>query len=232
LFNIKKIRNVHTYTDLSTETKNNVTVIEENNGLTIIDTFMKEETMKCFLDIVAGYNKPIYRIILTHWHIDHTIGACMISTELIASNECKVKLENFILNHQQRLKEKGIIEGNMFSVIPSTVFKESMSIELDNNEKLYLKAIPGHSFDSVIILYKEFLFVGDNLVGETIDVFLPPVILPDKDKSEPRHLINSIKYIEEKKAKYIICGHGELEETEKLIEHNKKRIAQLMKEID
>lgn len=77
--------------------------------------------MKCFLDIVAGYNKPIYRIILTHWYIDHTIGACMI---------------------------------------------------------------------------------------------------------------NSIKYIEEKKAKYIICGHGELEETEKLIEHNKKRIAQLMKEID
>ncbi len=230
LFEIEKIENVHVYTDQSaSEFYNNVTIIEQKNGLTIIDTFIKKETMNNFIDLVKKYKKPIDRIILTHWHIDHSLGAYFLKEYDLYSNlECKNQLVDFVAQHQERLRGNGVIEEGISVVIPNKVFEKELRIPMDDNWELILESFPGHSFDSIIIHYKNILIVGDNLVGKEVDVNLPPVIPPDTLKSKPEHLIEAINYIEKLNSKYIIYGHGKRLSTNDIILDNRTRIAELI----
>ncbi len=231
MFAIEKINNVHIYTDQSsTEFYNNVIVIEELNSITIIDTFIKKKTMKKFLDIIEEYNKPIERVIFTHWHIDHTLGAFFLKDHKIYSNlRCKNQLVEFVEKYQEMLREKGVIEDGVSIVIPNNTFEDKLEIPMDNNEVLLLESVPGHCYDSILIHYNNILIVGDNLVGKEVDVLIPPAIPPDEGKSKLEDLIKVIDYIEKIDSKYIIYGHGKRLNPKDILSDNRKRLSEKIK---
>ncbi len=226
MFSIEKIKNVHIYTNLNTgEFFNNVVVIEESEGLTIIDSFIKKETMAEFLELIKKYKKRILRVIFSHWHIDHTLGAWFLRDYNIYSNrECRDYLINFLENHLDDKINKGVIENGLSVPIPNIVFEKNLIIPMEDGKELLLESLPGHSYDSILIYYDDFLIVGDNLVGKEVDIIIPPAIPPDREKSKPEHLYNMLKYLEKKDSKYLIYGHGKRLEPNDIILDNKKRV--------
>jgi len=215
---------------MSNDTYNNVTVIEEKSGIILIDTFMKKETMTNFLNLVNEYNKPIKSVILTHWHIDHSLGAFFLKgKDVYSSRECKSHLEDFVDQHQDRLRKLGIIEEGVSIIMPNKVFDRKLVLQMEDDEKLILESLPGHSFDSIILSYKDILIVGDAVVGKEIELFIPPVIPPDAKKTKSEDLLKAVKHIEDINPKYIIYGHGKRVNPKEVIKDNLIRITELMK---
>lgn len=230
MFNIERVGNVHIFTDLSTDGYyNNVTVIEEECGLTIIDTFKKSDIMKGFIDQIRTFEKPIKRIIFTHWHIDHTIGACFFpDINIFASVECSRKLVEFRDKYQDEKIKQGIIEEGLSVVIPNNIIETTLEIPMDDGIILTITPYPGHSFDGVIIEYKNMLIVGDNIVGKEVHLLIPPAIPPDAPKSKIEDLIHILNYIESLNPDVIIYGHGKRLEPREIIKDNRDRIREEM----
>jgi glyoxylase-like metal-dependent hydrolase (beta-lactamase superfamily II) len=230
MFKIRRFKDVTVYTELVSGNYNNVSVIDDFDGLILIDTFSKKKVMLEFLELIKqDFGKDVKIIILTHWHIDHSLGACLVNpTSLIASKECKIQLIDFIDNHQLRLRNKGLIETEMEIIIPNKIFEESLTILLSNSSIMLLESLPGHSYDSIIVKYDDIIFVGDNLVGEEVELFLPPLIPPDEAKSKPEHLLYAVRYLIQQKCKYIIPGHGSVIDGTSLLKSNLKKIKEQM----
>lgn len=230
MFNIERVGNIHIFTDKTPGGfYNNVSVIEEESGLTIIDTFKKSETMKSFIEAISSYNKPIKRVIFTHWHIDHTLGAYHLpNIDIYSSRECRDKLVEFKEQYQDEMKKKGVVEEELSVVIPNRVIETEVEIPMEFDKKLLLKPFPGHSYDGMLIEYDNTLFVGDNLVGSEVHLILPPAIPPDAPKSRVEDLIDILNYIENKGAEVIIYGHGLRVSPQEILSDNRSRLKSLM----
>ena len=71
----------------------NMTIIEGDSGLILIDTLLSNETAKAALDLYLKNRpaKPVVAVIYTHSHVDHFGGASgVISAEDAASGKVKV----------------------------------------------------------------------------------------------------------------------------------------------
>lgn len=226
LFFIERVDNVHIFTDQSPDGYyNNVSVIEEKSGLTIIDTFKKSETMNAFLEIIRTFDKPIKRTVFTHWHIDHTLGAYFLpDTDIYASAHCRDKLIEFRDKYQELKIKQGVIEEGLSVVIPNNIVDKVMELPMDDGETLTMTPYPGHSFDGLIIEYKDMLFVGDNVVGKEVHLLVPPAIPPDAPKSKAEDLLHILNYIESLNPGLIIYGHGKRLEPEVIIKDNRSRL--------
>lgn len=217
---------VRAYTEELSGFCNNVTVIEGEKRLILIDTFKERELMEDLLKLLwQDFKKPVQSIVLSHWHIDHSLGASYIpDAELIASSATVLMIESFIEQDQERLKGKGIIPEHMGLRVPDRSFDSRLEIEI-SGRTLELRRVPGHTHDSVIILYDNIMIAGDTLLGEEVELFLPPLIPPDAPFSKAEDLPRALKTIQEiDSIDHIIPGHGSPGERDFLLKSNWKRL--------
>lgn len=224
------LEDICVYTELVTGVYNNVSVIEDTDGLLLIDTFKTRELMnQLLLDLEATYHKKIKLLIITHWHIDHSIGAFFLSPVNIISTQYSFdRIMDFMTNHLERMIKNRIVEQGITATLPNITFKEKHIVQLSNKRCVELFHLPGHSFDGLVAKYENILFAGDNLVGEEVEVFLPPVIPPDAEFSQAEHLFDAIRKIQNFDTDYIVGGHGFLMQKQSLIDCNCKRLNTLL----
>ena len=90
----------------------NMTIIEGDSGLIVIDTLLSTETAKAALDLYFKNRpvKPVVAVIYTHSHIDHFGGAKgVISAEDAASGKVKVLAPTGFMDHAVA---ENVIAGN------------------------------------------------------------------------------------------------------------------------
>lgn len=230
MLRVEKINNLRIITEDDSGHLNNVILIEDLDSIIIVDTFMKSKVMNEMIEsVIKPIGKPVKAIIFTHWHIDHTIGACLLGkADIIATEECYKQLSDFQLNHQERLIHKGVIEKNMYMTLPNKIITEKHILQCKNGNEIIILPLPGHSFDSLIVIYNDTMIVGDTLVGKEIEVFVPPVIPPDAKKSKVEDLLKAIQFIKESKQERIITGHGQRMDKHPLIEMNILKINEII----
>lgn len=207
--NLKKVGSrgtLFTFYDLGIAT--NVYVINGNNYVYIIDTYIGPDIMKVinkYIEEEYG-NKPIV-VVNTHNHWDHVWGNSLFSSSIIlAHKKCKEYMQ---LDGLKKLKmyEK-YRRGEVILTYPNTTFTDKIYFEEDN---ILIYHTPGHTDDSITVLdmKDKVLLVGDNLER-------PIPYIMSKDL---RQYVDTLKDYLNTDAYIIIGGHTACED-KSLIEHN------------
>ena len=223
-------KDIYVFTDLGSDFSSNATVIITSEGPIIIDVFKDSfqfDSIKCFINDL-GFETPA-AIIYTHWHSDHTCGNTIFSDcKIIASEYTKRHLESFILNDLERLRVKGIVEKDAMPILPNMTFVNTINLTIGERE-LELVHCPGHSFDSILVYDKisQTLIAGDNLVGQEVAFFMPPVIPPDEVDAQAEDLFSAFSVIEKFHSKVLVPGHGSIDLPDVILRLNRERYNKL-----
>lgn len=175
----------------------NCYLLNIKNHYLIIDPGFYQENIKNFL-----FKKRIKidYIFLTHGHPDHC-GAALKIKENFGGKIIAHPLLNEVFNN---LKDSFLLFKKLdFSEIIPDIKIESKKIFNLGKEKLYFLNLPGHSPDSLVLIYKSNIFSGDLIFKDGIGRF-------DLYKSNFEDLKDSIKKILTFPENYkIFPGHGE-----------------------
>ncbi|RYD72419.1 MAG: MBL fold metallo-hydrolase, partial [Sphingobacteriales bacterium] len=164
----------------------NVFVIEENDGLTLIDTGFKNSTDKIFKAIEKAGKDPknIKQIILTHTHPDHAGSAAEIKRRLnipilVHAEDAKLA-ENGVAGRLPHQPSPGFLNFILFNLFiknsPNEIEAFTADQILNDNDVLPLLGgtqviyTPGHSLGHICLLIKKenLLVAGDlcsNMMG-------------------------------------------------------------------
>ena len=170
----------------------------------VIDTLPYPEETLAIRDFIEQELKvPIRYVILTHYHADHSWGACYFPNAiLISSGLTRQLLEEKGISSLKAAKEQ---QNNLFKdsfiVLPQMTFSEGKLMMKVGKKTLSLMKLPGHSKDGIGILIEEdrVLFSGD--------IFMPIPFIVDGDIDE---MIAYLKQIGKMSLENIVQGHGEV----------------------
>lgn len=206
---LKKVGNrgtLFTFYDLGIPT--NVYVIQGNNYIYIIDTYLGPDVMaeiKQYID--ENYAEKTMIVINSHSHWDHVWGNSLFSSSLIIGHKkCREYMET---DGMKKLKEHAEFKrGEIILTYPNLTFTDRIYFEEDD---ILIYHTPGHTDDeiSVLDMKDKVLFAGDNLER-------PIPYLMSKDLKQ---YINTLEAYLNVDADIIIGGHTACED-KKLIEHN------------
>ncbi|MGG0655733.1 MBL fold metallo-hydrolase [Rummeliibacillus pycnus] len=230
-------------------------LIEEPSGLTIIDTGdFSDEAISLWKEIIG--NRKVWRVIITHLHIDH-FGLASWFKDFYGAEIWMSERSHEQLKKRKHLLEKGIFYDDNLSFLsdygfkhntklptnlspnvsfqfsPDYLFTEQFFIEGDS---YVLRPIwtPGHSFDHYC-LYEEntgVLFLGDHLL-ENIN----PIVLPATDFQNPlASYLTSFDQILQLVVSEALPGHGDniknlVERVELLRNHYHNKCKQIIDSI-
>ncbi|MDK2954314.1 MAG: hypothetical protein PWQ27_1697 [Kosmotoga sp.] len=182
----------------------------------MIDTLDGPESIsKVKEHIESNFPDKELLIIFTHYHYDHTWGACAFENPKIIAHE---KCFDLMPKTERRLAENPeLAAGNVGIIYPELTFKDTLTFK---KEKLVLVYTPGHTEDCISVHDEidRVLYVGDN-----IEKPLPYLLSPNLDQ-----YIKTLKYYKSLPFDKLICSHNGLIETESIdfqIEYIKKFIA-------
>ncbi|MGL4948673.1 MAG: MBL fold metallo-hydrolase [Mycoplasma sp.] len=175
--------------------ENNSFLIEQDESWIIIDPSYNWKEIKA---LINNLKKVI--IVLTHSHFDHSgiyfNDVCETADIIFASSRLKEILDS---SYDRRL---------FFDIQITDLIKSKITYVTDKQREFDMQFIftPGHSMDSITIIYENLIFSGDfifsNSIGRT-----------DFQFSDINDMKNSIKNFKNLicQKEYIICpGHGEL----------------------
>lgn len=208
----------------------NVGVVETTDGLLIFDLAIKQYHRRIHKAIREFSDKPIKYIVYSHGHFDHCFGFFSLLEEVKAKGWDIPKViahENVLKRFEKyRMLENyhAWLNKNQFRSIRTKKFppvsaQETLnpSIVLHGNEK-YLLKFGGYTFeiyhdigetdDSLWMYFKEknVLFTGDLVMNPSF----PNVGNPNKVQRYPKQWAIAMEKMLEKKAEYILPGHGKL----------------------
>ncbi len=181
----------------------NSTVIENKDGLLVIDTLLLPKDSKELYQFCLAKKKPVKYLINTHWHSDHCYGNRFFDAEkpiIIAHEKYWNTIEsekNVIAPHRPNIINKKLLR------LPSISFSKKLKIpEFD----LIIQYAPGHSMDSTrIYSTKEDLYwTGDNLLNSNDD----KIAIPYFYWGHPQEHLTELKNLSENNPSKIIPGHG------------------------
>ena len=219
------------FTDETSDFLDHATVLLTADGPVIVDVFRTKtqfEYVKRFIK-EKGFETP-NSIIYTHWHTDHTCGNLDFKECTVVSSEATRKhLLNFIDFDLERLKKMGILDKGAKPIIPSRIFTGKLEMEI-GKRKLSLIHCPGHSYDSILVydIHTKTLIAGDNIIGENIEMFLPPLIPPDTLDAKPEHLTHAYEVIKSFDMNLLIPGHGDIKAPAEMLKENRHRYMKLL----
>lgn len=169
----------------------NAFVVEDNNGLTLIDTGYKNSTDKIFDAIKKAGKNPddIKQVILTHSHPDHAGSAAEIKKRLnipvLAHAEDAKIIEQGIGGRKPFILTPGFVNWMIFNLMiknsDPSIEKLNIDQKLQDNEMLPIAGgiqvihTPGHSAGHIALLVKNegVLIAGDicaNVMGLELSV--------------------------------------------------------------
>ncbi|MCS6964716.1 MAG: MBL fold metallo-hydrolase, partial [Thermoflexus sp.] len=171
-------------------------------GVVVIDTLpFPEETQ----EIVALVEKeaegrPIY-LVLTHYHTDHTFGACLFANAIVIAHAlCRKRLEEHGEQALQEAKAQDPAFAPLSLRLPEVVVEEGDLLLRLGNKTLHLFHAPGHSSDGLAVYIREdrILFAGD--------VMMPIPYIVDGDVEQT---IATLQRFRELQIETLVPGHGE-----------------------
>jgi glyoxylase-like metal-dependent hydrolase (beta-lactamase superfamily II) len=172
-------------------------------GAVLIDTLVfPEETREIKRFVETRLHSRVRTIIYTHYHADHTYGACLFpDAQVIAHARCFDLLDTRGREGLEQARQNNKEFAEVSIVLPTLVFKETLS-ELMIGEKTFdLWHTPGNSPDAIVCLLKEdrILFAGDTL--------MPVPYFVDGDYATYVKTLESLRGCN---FENIIQGHGEI----------------------
>jgi len=172
----------------------NAYVITSNKANYVIDTGLGSNTAKIINNCLDN-TKQVY-VINTHYHWDHIWGNPFIDNNpvYICHEQCFENIADkwFEMIEKNSKYKDGEIDRSSINIL----FKDTISM----NNELEVFHTPGHTNDSISILFNKSLFVGD-LVGDTDEELVPS--LCDKD-----HFVESLKKCISKNGNAVYSGHN------------------------
>ena len=232
----------------------NVTFLETNEGVIVVDAgSVKNDGRIVEKYIKTVTNKPIKYLIFTHYHFDHTNGACGLSDNpiMIGHKNCKKnqqKSAQWVLNNYQKknieikidflkkeidslkrtknneyvelekeyknqLKELEYVNETTIE-FPNITFNNSMNIFLGNDTVKLIYPNNTHTDCSILVEFpnQNALITGDILFND----FMPYIDF--NANCDTKNWIDKLKLYANKNYKFVIPGHGNLGNTNDLIE--------------
>lgn len=199
---MKKINDyVFTIQHLKME-NNSFVILNDNKECYVIDPSWNGDKI---IEFIEENEYHYLGIIATHLHFDHVSDIKKICEHF---NNYKI-----ICSHNSK---EEIISGEGYIFFGEDIKRDEYSFEyvtendkLDGFKDLQFIMVPGHSECCMVINYKECLFVGDFILGESIG----RTDLPFSDDKKMKSSLNKfIKYMSNKKDSFLILpGHGYIE---------------------
>ncbi|MEW6718727.1 MAG: MBL fold metallo-hydrolase [Chloroflexota bacterium] len=169
----------------------------------VIDTLtFPEETLEIRDFIEQELNVPARYVILTHYHADHSWGACFFpGATVVAHSLCRKFLEQKGIPSLESVKRDNSEFRSVKIVLPHLTFDEGELTLKVGKKRLRLIPLPGHSADGIGILVEDdrVLFAGDALMP------LPFIVDGNYDD-----MLNTLKVIKELALENVIQGHGDI----------------------
>jgi len=184
--------NVFAFT--SVERSANLKIYDLPSYLVLIDAGGKTEDMKKWRNEVENhFEKKIKKVILTHFHSDHT-------NSLSAFADCEVIASNQLVDNLKQTKRKTQENNNLIS--PNITFDETYSVKEDKIE-LIIKHTGGHTNCSSYIYCPNFkvINVGDNY-------FANSYTWGGAKRADPERWIRALEEYLGVDVDHVIPGHG------------------------
>ncbi len=174
-----------------------------SEGAVLIDTLIfPEETKAIRTFLEARLDCPVKYVINTHYHADHTYGACFFPNATVVAHTLCFDLLNTRGREGLEQARSAMPELNEIEVVlPHLVFdSHPMNLHL-GGKTIQLSHSPGHSPDSIVCLVKEdrVLFAADTL--------MPLPYFVDGDYND---FIQSLHALQNNNFENIVQGHGEV----------------------
>jgi len=180
----------------------NAGVVLASEGVVVIDTLPFPEETRGLVALVekeAG-GRPVY-LILTHYHADHTFGACLFPNAIVIAHAlCRKRLEESGERALQEAKAQNPAFAPLTLRLPEVVVEEGELLLRLGNKTLQLFHAPGHSPDGLAVYVREdrILFTGD--------VMMPIPYIVDGDVEQT---IATLQRFRELQIETMVPGHGE-----------------------
>ncbi len=172
-------------------------------GAVMIDTLaFPVETLeiKDFLEKQLGTH--VRYIINTHYHADHTNGNCFFpNAHVIGHKLCRELMDTVGRRGMERARSEASELASLKIVLP-TILMDSAPIYLHVGKKtLQLMHTPGHTPDSISVLFKEdrIMFAGDTM--------MPIPFIVD---GNPDDMVRSLQSFLAMGLENVVQGHGEV----------------------
>ena len=185
-------------------------------GAILIDTLVFPEEARAIQNFLAKrHNCSVRYIIFTHYHADHTYGACFFPEAQVISHARCYDLLDTRGREGLRVAQQGSPElRNVEIVLPHMTFEQGVMTVHLGNKTVELRHSPGHSPDSIVALVRgdRVLFAGDTM--------MPVPYFVDGDYNE---FVASLNMLRNGGFENIVQGHGEVVlrgEVEEIIQGN------------
>ncbi len=173
-----------------------------SEGAVLIDTLLyPEETLRIRRYVESGLRSSVRYVINTHFHADHTTGACFFPEAQVLSHRlCADILATRGRESLERMKAASPEFEPVELVIPNITFEDQMSLEL-GEFRFTLRSSPGHSPDSIVCLVH-----GDDILFAA-DTVMPIPYFVDGSFED---LERSLAALAEQEYENIVQGHGDI----------------------
>ncbi|KLO23493.1 MBL fold metallo-hydrolase [Marinitoga sp. 1155] len=184
----------------------NVTAIELNEEVILIDSSLYPEKLKKIIDLVQlRTKKTVKKVFLTHHHPDHSFGAIFYEKlEIILSEKTLMKLFEYDDNLLKKISEESEFDfSNLQKKLSKCKFNVFRKDNLNTSSKTVISGITlgGHTKDSTIYkIYPENIVItGDIIVSE---------IHSELNESNIDNWIKILEELKKQEINIIIPGHG------------------------
>jgi len=179
----------------------NAGVVLATEGVAVIDTLPFPEETREIVRLVKALaeGRPIY-LILTHYHMDHTLGACLFPQAVVIAHAlCRERLEAHGEHALQQARAQDPNFATLTLRLPDIVVEEGDLLLRLGNKTLQLFHAPGHSPDGLAVYVREdrILFTGDAMMP------IPYVVDGDVDQA-----VATLQRIQDLSVETIVPGHG------------------------
>ncbi len=197
-------------------------------GAILIDTLVFPEEARAIKNFLSKrHNCPVRYIILTHYHADHTYGACFFpEAQVIAHARCYELLNTRGREGLHAAQQSSPELRDVEIVLPHMTFEQGVMTVHLGNKTVELRHSPGHSPDSIVALVREdrVLFAGDTM--------MPVPYFVDGSYDE---FVSSLNALRRGGFENVVQGHGEVVlrgEVEEVIQSNLDYLATVRRHVE
>ncbi len=177
-------------------------VVITDDGAVVIDTLLyPEETMRMKRYVEERMGSPVRYLIITHFHADHSTGACFFpEAQVISHRLCRDMLATRGRESLKRMQAEATEFDQVKLALPNITFEGEFRLQLGGCSFL-LRPSPGHSPDSITCLLEEdeVLFAADTM--------MPVPYFVDGSFAD---FVDSLRALLTEEYENIVQGHGDI----------------------